>query len=253
MGLILDRVGQVTSLGDGVEPGDIICTPPAVEHHLRFGEATSFASILITPADLLASFAGEPGLDDYAVWANALRFRANAHIASEVTRRVLAISALLETHGSSLSNTAAEFWRRAVLEAFATTVIHGIPPHRGHVPSPLRLVREVGRYVDASPHRPVHISEICAALGVSRRTLHRAFGDAMGMGPVSFLRRKRLCAIHAALKSADPTRTRVTDIAIEFGFSELGRFAAYYLRMFGESPSATLRKSTRNHPMREPA
>src|SRR5262249_50707553 len=64
MGLILDRTGEVMSFGDRVDPGDIICTPPGQEHYLRFGAATSFASVLITPADLRANFACEPGLDD---------------------------------------------------------------------------------------------------------------------------------------------------------------------------------------------
>jgi AraC family ethanolamine operon transcriptional activator len=243
MGLVLDRVGEATSFGNDVEPGDIISAPPGGEHHMRFGAAASFALMSITPADLQASFADEPGLDDYAVWAHTLRFRANARIASEITRRVLTISALLEAYGPSLSEAAAEFWRRAILEAFTTSIIHAIPPYRIYIPSSLRLVREVERYADARPDMPVHISEICAALRVSRRTLHRAFHDAVGIGPVAFLRRKRLCAVHAALKKADPLRTRVTDIAVEFGFSELGRFAGYYLSMFGESPSATLRKS----------
>jgi AraC family ethanolamine operon transcriptional activator len=241
--LILGSAGEVSSFGDDIKPGDIICTPPGGEHLMRFGAASSLAGIAITPADLRASFLGEPRLDDYAVWADTHRFRASTRIASEVKRRVLAASAMLETQGRSLSRAAAEFWRRAILEAFATTVILSVPPHRAHIPSPLRLVQEVERYVDARPDVPVHISQICAALNVSRRTLHRAFQDIIGIGPVTFLRRKRLCAVHTALIDADPSRTRVTDIAMEFGFLEMGRFAGYYQGMFGESPSATLRKS----------
>jgi AraC family ethanolamine operon transcriptional activator len=246
LGLILDRLGEVVSFGDSVESGDITCTPPGGESHVRFGAGASFASILITPADLRANFMAEPRLDDDAVWANALRFHTNTYTALEITRRVLAMSAMLEAHGSSLSETAAEFWKRAMLEAFVTTVIHGVPPYRAHIPSSFRLVREVERYVDARPDAPVHISEICGAFRVSRRTLHRAFHDAVGIGPVAFLRRKRLCAVHSALKNADPSRTRVTDIAMEFGFLEMGRFAGQYLSMFGESPSATLHSSVRS-------
>jgi AraC family ethanolamine operon transcriptional activator len=244
MALILGSLGDATFFGDELRPGDIINTPPGEDHYMRFSAAASIAGISITPADLQAGFVGEPGLNDYAVWANTLRFRAEAEIAPEIIRRVLTISALLKTYGPSLSEKAAEFWRRAILEAFATAVIHGVPPHRAYIPSSLRLVREVERYVDARPDMPVHISEICAVLRVSRRTLHRAFRDAVGIGPIAFLRRKRLCAVHTALINADPSRTRVTDIAIEFGFSEMGRFAGHYLSMFGESPSATLRKST---------
>jgi AraC family ethanolamine operon transcriptional activator len=157
---------------------------------------------------------------------------------------VLAASTLLKTSGPFLSEASTEFWRDAIVEAFATTVILSAPPRRAHIPSSLKLVREVEHYVDARPHAPVHISKICAALHVSRRTLHRAFHDVVGIGPGAFLRRKRLCAIHTVLINADPAQAHVTDIAFQFGFSEMGRFAGYYQRMFGESPSATLRKST---------
>jgi AraC family ethanolamine operon transcriptional activator len=240
VGLVLDNLGDATSFGAEVEPGDIISAPPGGEHHMRFGAAHQFALILTTPADLQSSFASEPELDDYAIWADTHRFRANGRIASVVKRRVLAASRMLEAHGPSLSGAAAEFWKRAILEAFATTVILSVPPRRVHIPSPLKLVRGVERYVDSRPHMLIHISEICAALNVSRRTLNRAFYDAVGIGPVAFLRCKRLCAVHTALKRADPSRTRITDIAMEFGFSEMGRFAGHYRSMFGEKPSATL-------------
>jgi AraC-like DNA-binding protein len=241
IGLVFNSIG-VTFFGDEVHHGDVISTPPGGEHHMQFGAGHQFALMSITPADLRAGPASEPGLDDDAVWANVFRFRADARITPEITRRVRTISALLETCGPSLSETAAEFWKCAILEAFVTTIILGAPPHDVHIPSPLRIVREVERYVDVRPHTPVHLSEICAAFRISRRTLHRAFHDAVGIAPVAFLRRKRLCAVHAALTNADPSRTRVTDIAIEFGFLEMGRFAGQYRSLFGESPSATLRK-----------
>ena len=86
----------------------------------------------------------------------------------------------------------------------------------------------------------MHVSEICAVLGVSRRTLHRAFQEVFGLGPVTFLRHKRLCTVHSILRDSSPGSTTVAAQAMQQGFYELGRFAQYYAAMFGERPSQTL-------------
>ena len=39
-----------------------------------------------------------------------------------------------------------------------------------------------------------------------------------------------------------PEDTRVTDIAMRWGFQHLGRFCQIYKRRFGETPTATLRR-----------
>ena len=65
------------------------------------------------------------------------------------------------------------------------------------------------------------------------------------MGPISFLRHYRLCQVHRRLRRGVPGQDHVTDVATEFGFLELGRFAHYYLALFGEYPSQTLYRDTR--------
>jgi AraC-like DNA-binding protein len=47
---------------------------------------------------------------------------------------------------------------------------------------------------------------------LSRRTLHRAFHEALGIGPISFLRHRRLCAVHSDLRAPSDVRT-ISDIA----------------------------------------
>jgi AraC family ethanolamine operon transcriptional activator len=60
------------------------------------------------------------------------------------------------------------------------------------------------------------------------------------LGPVTFLRYKRLCAVHSALRESNPAEVTVAEIAIQQGFIELGRFSRYYRLLFGEYPSETL-------------
>jgi len=48
--------------------------------------------------------------------------------------------------------------------------------------------------------------------------------------------------VHRELRRADPSNTRVADVANEWGFWHMGQFVADYRRRFGERPSETLRR-----------
>jgi AraC family ethanolamine operon transcriptional activator len=141
------------------------------------------------------------------------------------------------------SEASADYLKRAVVEAFAAPLIDAeIALASPALVSTIKIVREAESYVDARPFRPVHISELCSHLKVSRRTLHRSFEDVLGVGPGAFLRQKRLCFAHSALRRLDGRSGNVTQVATNFGFLELGRFAQQYRRLFGEYPNETLRR-----------
>ena len=72
--------------------------------------------------------------------------------------------------------------------------------------------------------------------------------EALGLSPKQYTIAQRLRAVRAALLTADPKTTTVTDVAMTFGFFELGRFAGRYRSAFGESPSATLRHAAAARP-----
>ena len=93
------------------------------------------------------------------------------------------------------------------------------------------------------PNRPLHMPELCALLGVTNRTLRSCCADFLGISPTRYMLLRRLKAVRIALRDADPATASVAEIASGCGFTELGRFAGAYQTAFGESPSATLRRS----------
>ena len=102
------------------------------------------------------------------------------------------------------------------------------------------VMRRFYAAVTASGDRPVYVSDLCSAIGVSDRTLQICCREHLGMGPRRYLWLRRMQHVRRALALADPTGATVTEIATAHGFWELGRFAGAYRSFYGESPSATL-------------
>ena len=60
------------------------------------------------------------------------------------------------------------------------------------------------------------------------------------MGPIAFLKQRRLDAAYRTLLGAKAGTTTVTDTALRYGFSHMGKFAIEYRQTFGEMPSTSL-------------
>jgi AraC family ethanolamine operon transcriptional activator len=96
-------------------------------------------------------------------------------------------------------------------------------------------------FVDQHDGEHLSVEQLAVAAGVSERTLRDAFQQYFGVAPVRYLNRRTLHQVRAALKSADPSRATVTEIATQFGVWQFGRFARDYRFLFREFPSETLR------------
>jgi AraC family ethanolamine operon transcriptional activator len=88
------------------------------------------------------------------------------------------------------------------------------------------------------------VRELATAAGVSERTLRAAFQHYFDMGPVGYLKRRTLNLVRKTLQNANLLVMTVTQVAMQFGVWELGLFAQDYPLLFGELPSATLRRGT---------
>jgi AraC-like DNA-binding protein len=104
-------------------------------------------------------------------------------------------------------------------------------------------VRRAMTYCQEHAAEPVSIGELALAAGVSVRALQLAFRTELGLTPMEYLRRVRLDHVHQDLVAIAQGRGEgtVTDVALRWGFTHLGRFSGLYREAYGKLPSETAR------------
>jgi AraC-like DNA-binding protein len=139
---------------------------------------------------------------------------------------------------------------RRIAEAFMTMLLMGQrnnysetlhQPVRPPAPRYVRRAEEIMR--ERAKESPT-LQEIAEATGVGMRSLQTGFKRFRGNTPMAYLRDHRLDQVRKWLLDPTPNQ-RIRDIALQWGFTDLSRFAADYRRRFGELPSETLRAPPR--------
>lgn len=120
-------------------------------------------------------------------------------------------------------------------DAFRQTDLHAVP----------QAVRRVRDFLHEHAQDPIDAATLGRVAGVPLRTLHHQFKRSLGQTPMQLLREIRLDRVRAELLRGDAGGS-VTQIALNWGFDHLGRFAASYRERFGESPRDTLQRCRLN-------
>lgn len=118
------------------------------------------------------------------------------------------------------------------------------------------LAYATGGYVDSDLLRVLeHIEqrlqfdlspqELATIAGRSIRSIYVMFRDQLDTTPREYICRQRLQKVRRELEHPHNT-TSVSDSALTWGFTHLGRFAAIYKDHFGEMPSTTLHSARRS-------
>ena len=106
---------------------------------------------------------------------------------------------------------------------------------------PADLVRALA-WLRGHLSEPVQLDLLAQVAGVRPRTLETHFKMFLGVTPLSWVRRMRLARARQEFVRRG-TNATVTAVALNSGFTQLGRFAAEYRKAFGELPSATVRRA----------
>lgn len=115
------------------------------------------------------------------------------------------------------------------------------PPCCTQVFSRAAMVQAAEAFMQDNLDRPLTLEAICQSIKTSKSALSYGFHDIFGLSPMAYLKTVRLHGVRRALRTSDPTQATVLGIANDYGFWHMGHFAKDYRRMFGESPSDTLR------------
>jgi AraC-like DNA-binding protein len=106
-----------------------------------------------------------------------------------------------------------------------------------------RAIRRAVDVIEAEAQLPLTLSSIAARSQVSVRSLQQGFKRHLGMSPMSYLREVRLRRAHQTLLESDPSVVTVASVAYDWGFTNLGRFAAAHAGRYNEPPAKTLRRT----------
>ena len=214
----------------------------AFDWYLRSGQTLL---LVMAGQDALLELAGEAHAEAkvreaIAIGENVSMLRGEGAVVKEGREALLHL--LGDARRGELTGNGAAF-ARAVLEAMIL-LLDAAEDGGSARGSAEILVRRACDIVGQAPRR-FSISALSGELRVSPRTLHKAFTDITGVGPHAYFLRQRLNAARQHLAAADTQNNSVTNIALELGFTELGRFAGRYRDFFGENPSQTLHRRAR--------
>lgn len=104
-----------------------------------------------------------------------------------------------------------------------------------------KQLQGIKQYILGNLHDPdLNIENICAAQGVSPRSLNRAFSSE-GTTPIRWLWKKRLEGSYTVITQGK--FVSITEVAYEFGFRDVSHFSRAFKSEFGRTPSSLLRRS----------
>ena len=115
----------------------------------------------------------------------------------------------------------------------------GRRPTAKHCPPVFKRARES---LEAHAAEPLDLEKLSRTSGIGIRSLQLGFKRHFGVSISEALLDIRLEHLNARLLNAR-SGERIIDIAFDLGFTHLSRMASVYRAKFGETPSATLRRS----------
>jgi AraC family ethanolamine operon transcriptional activator len=246
LGVQIRRTGLVSQWDLELEPGDVVVMPPGIERDgCSIGEA-HFAMVTLYSGTLAAL--GGPDVTKKEMWLvrRPQRYRPEPKVAEEMVRTISRLLRFCRNWQPTSREQVELLKKRLLIPYLLGLASDTLRPAEVCVATGPSIIRRAEDWIEMVEPERLNVLDLSGALGIPLRTLQRTFQAQVGLGPVSYLRRRRLVLARRALLGASPEVASVTQIAMDHGFWDLGRFSVAYHRVFGEKPSTTLRRFRRS-------
>ena len=107
------------------------------------------------------------------------------------------------------------------------------------------IVRRSLAVLDAAPLGRPSVAGLAADVGVTERTLCRGFHETFGVSPLRYIALRQLHQVRRSLRDAATDGSTISQVLVQHGIWDFGRFAGRYRRHFGEMMSDTLQRDRR--------
>jgi AraC-like DNA-binding protein len=242
---VIGQHGSQFWCGAPISAGEIMTLGPGGRAHARTEGPSRWAGVWMAAADLANSWRVLTGTPFKASVVGGLWQPRPAPLRTLRTLHAAAIKMFESRPNEVLTTSAIHGLEQQLIHSLVKCLSDGT----SHVARKGKIGKDCHntmlRFEEACAtcaHKTPPLAGICAMLDIPERTLRTLCKQHIGMGPMVYLRLRRMNSARRALSLACPADSTVAELARRHGFTELGRFAATYRKLFGELPSATLQQ-----------
>ena len=222
--------------GRSIDQDGLLVIPPKTDVHVSSVDGGWSVLSIQMSVDMLAEYLETVHDDHSVVETKEITQFEQAKTVIEPLRRMVALALSqrpgAQTHAVEESVFTAKMTRLLVrpgLKKMTGDPYRRLKKHR--------IIVRAKEYVHEHLTEPIHVTDLCKYCGVSLSTLERFFTRELGIGPNGYIRAARLHEARHALLNAYGEDFTIAEIAMNCGFTHMGRFSRRYRSQFGRLPS----------------
>lgn len=220
-----------------VKPGSAVFLIPERKYNIATPPASNNLSIKLDQKMLIRELNYRLSVDESFAYPQHPHFLLTGQAERDLIQILHKLPIFADTSSGDRTN-----WKKQVDMALVDWAADRLlPPDSGkeRLTPGSRTMERVEAWIDDNLAEPITLGSLCAVAGIGARGLQKAFLRRRQCSPKDWVTERRLAAARVRLIKADPDEL-VTRIALDCGFSHMGRFSMRYRKKYGSLPSTLL-------------